>query len=599
MLAKVHRARADGRSSVAQLQKYLDRNARADLRLVGQVESWESASDEILGVIRQNERCRQPLYHFTVSWREGERPTPDQVDDAVHLLIRDLGFGDHQWLAATHNDTENYHVHIVVNRVNPDDFRAHSPRLDYHTLAKTCRRLERKHGWTQDKGAYAMTPDGELVRTRRSDTDDSPSPSDGAMAVEERHGTESFQTWLGGEPARELASALEREPSWSTVHNVLRRFSCAYAIKGSGAIIFDLTDPGKVAKASQLGRWASLKQLEKRLGPYQAADDNPRASEEAASSGSTQRSYQDGRDYAERRAERPSDRAAERQALRVLYQQELRMYYGLVRERRSAERRQLAEEHRRRRADLRARQHTDRQTRLAQDWHGRFAERRAAVSIIAMEQLQQRDALAEELRRERQALRARQSAARALNWREWLQKQIDEGNERAEAARSELRGLRHRERRRAGKDKERRRHFEAANGAEGHHPLDSRHFFAAGVSSLGVTYHRLDGREAFFDDGRRLWMSDNSEETLRTAMKLAGLKWGGKIKVGGFNDEEKELLVRIAAKEGLSFVDADMQQRLAQYKACSNRHAERGASANDSAPKQEPFHGGGGIAKHM
>lgn len=101
----------------------------------------ETAATEMRMVAAANSRCRDPVHHVIVSLPDGERLTDDQVDTTARRLLGALGWREHQWLAAVHADTGNFHIHLVVNRVNPQSRRAHYPQGDWLTMDKACREL--------------------------------------------------------------------------------------------------------------------------------------------------------------------------------------------------------------------------------------------------------------------------------------------------------------------------------------------------------------------------------------------------------------------------------------------------------------------------
>lgn len=44
----------------------------------------------------------------------------------------------------------------MVNRVNPETYKAVYPDRDYFKLDKTMREMELRQGWSHDKGPYAV-----------------------------------------------------------------------------------------------------------------------------------------------------------------------------------------------------------------------------------------------------------------------------------------------------------------------------------------------------------------------------------------------------------------------------------------------------------
>lgn len=135
MIAKVPEKRNDGRSSFASLGRYLagekiDREtgeivrSAEDIHLETNCLSVRTASAEMRAVADQNARVKDPVYHCILSWREGEKPTNDQVREAAMAALKSVGMEGHQYVLAVHRDSDNTHVHLMVNRVNPETYKA-------------------------------------------------------------------------------------------------------------------------------------------------------------------------------------------------------------------------------------------------------------------------------------------------------------------------------------------------------------------------------------------------------------------------------------------------------------------------------------------
>ena len=52
----------------------------------------------------------------------------------VENLVDTLGFSEHQYIAARHNDKDHEHVHVAINKIHPETFRIHSPAWDHQRL---------------------------------------------------------------------------------------------------------------------------------------------------------------------------------------------------------------------------------------------------------------------------------------------------------------------------------------------------------------------------------------------------------------------------------------------------------------------------------
>jgi hypothetical protein len=52
----------------------------------------------------------------------------------VENLVDTLGFSDHQYIAARHDDKDHEHVHVAIHKIHPETFRIHSPAWDHQKL---------------------------------------------------------------------------------------------------------------------------------------------------------------------------------------------------------------------------------------------------------------------------------------------------------------------------------------------------------------------------------------------------------------------------------------------------------------------------------
>jgi len=194
-----------------------------------------------------------------------------------------LGFGECQGVWTLHRDTDNDHVHLVVNRVNPTKLPAVSvPWRDYFLLDRCMRELELELGFARAQGPYVTVDTVErpkIVRMSRAERAtpgllrnlDCPRLSPSAQRAEHNLTASSFQKWLTGAPSAALHRVITaRGAIWQHAHDALAEFGCVIKPKGSGMVVTTTLSDGRVlaAKASLLGRWASKASLERALGAY-------------------------------------------------------------------------------------------------------------------------------------------------------------------------------------------------------------------------------------------------------------------------------------------------------------------------------------------
>ncbi len=103
-----------------------------------------------------------------------------------------LGFSEHQYVAARHNDKDHEHIHVAINKIHPESFRIHSPAWDHQKLFTAGRVLEMELG---------LTP----LRTVARERENLPKR---AADCEAHQGIDSFARW-----ARKTLAPLFERPS--------------------------------------------------------------------------------------------------------------------------------------------------------------------------------------------------------------------------------------------------------------------------------------------------------------------------------------------------------------------------------------------------
>ena len=237
---------------------------------------------EMIALAEESVRSKDPIVHYVLSWPDGEEPSPDQVDAAVDIYVNELGVPAHQVVYGLHADTDNIHLHIVINRVHPDTCKCIDigNGFDIETAHRAIARIEHAQGWRpEQRGRYRVLDNGKVERRRAG-----PGPSDppGRGAA---HQADTAQP-LDESSALRIAiktgaPIIKRARSWEQLHRELAEVGMRYEKTGSGATVFVA---GMAFKASQVDRQASLSKLQTRLGDYepgpgQPTPENPRTAE--------------------------------------------------------------------------------------------------------------------------------------------------------------------------------------------------------------------------------------------------------------------------------------------------------------------------------
>lgn len=76
--------------------------------------------EEMKVVSDYNSRCRNKFLRIEIGIApQDEKKLPvSELMRIAHLLAKRMGLDNHQWVAVTHKDTDNRHIHIIANRIN-------------------------------------------------------------------------------------------------------------------------------------------------------------------------------------------------------------------------------------------------------------------------------------------------------------------------------------------------------------------------------------------------------------------------------------------------------------------------------------------------
>ncbi|WP_068317848.1 TraI/MobA(P) family conjugative relaxase [Polycladidibacter hongkongensis] len=187
-------------------------------------------------------------YHVVVSFRD-EKPSSEALRDIEKEFSKALGYENHQRVAATHINTDNFHMHIVYSKVCPQTYRNVQKRYDYLILDKVCKQMELKHGLKIDNGI------GEAERRMQKERD-------------KEHNTweESFTSYLKGH-REALMKMKEKAQTWEQFHSSLDALGVGVKRRANGLVFYNLDGPETV-KATGIDRGLSKAKLEEKFGVF-------------------------------------------------------------------------------------------------------------------------------------------------------------------------------------------------------------------------------------------------------------------------------------------------------------------------------------------
>lgn len=218
---------------------------------------------EMIALAEDAPRSTNPITHWMVSWKQDEKPSQAQVEQAIDVLMEELELKDHQVIYALHQDTNNIHVHLAVNRVNPDTLKVikSGGGFDIDIAKRAIAKIEDLQGWQREEHGRYEVIEGQTKRIQYppKPTKD---PGQRAQLIEINQGIKSAER-IAIETGADLIRAAH---SWDDLHDSLADRGMRYEQYGTGAYLY--VGETKV-KASSAGRDCSLPQVQKRLGTYQ------------------------------------------------------------------------------------------------------------------------------------------------------------------------------------------------------------------------------------------------------------------------------------------------------------------------------------------
>ena len=228
---------------------------------------------EMLSLSLEAVRSKDTIKHYIFSWKEGEYPSHKQIDEIVSILLRETGLEGHQSIYGLHQDTDNIHLHIMLNRVHPDTLKLVeiNQGFDIEPLHRVVAIIEHKQGWSREKnGRYFVLENGDICRSY-IDVEASPEPGQNHRDREHRTGEKSAQRI-----AIEVAiPVLKNANSWRELHEDLSRHGISYQRVAKGAVVA-VSDIK--FKSSALGASVSFSRLQERLGNFEPSVSSPHQS---------------------------------------------------------------------------------------------------------------------------------------------------------------------------------------------------------------------------------------------------------------------------------------------------------------------------------
>ena len=179
------------------------------------------------GVKNTGRKSSQHVLHMTLSWHpdEGEELNPDEMLGSAEAALLALGASDRQALIVCHDDKDHAHVHVLVNRVSPEDGRMLSSSFERLKASEWAQKYEEARGQifchervvnnaARKRGEYTRGEPNEprhLHDLARRASNDNPGPQGDRADTEAKLREQRSKDYEVGKRARQVAERKARQ----------------------------------------------------------------------------------------------------------------------------------------------------------------------------------------------------------------------------------------------------------------------------------------------------------------------------------------------------------------------------------------------------
>ena len=112
-------------------------------------ETPKEIHEEMKLISNYNSRCKNKFLRIEIGIAPQDEPrmTFKTLNRLALLFAKQMGLDDHQWVAVTHKDTDNLHIHIIANRISLGG-QVYDTTFVSNRAARVAEELSRKYGLT-------------------------------------------------------------------------------------------------------------------------------------------------------------------------------------------------------------------------------------------------------------------------------------------------------------------------------------------------------------------------------------------------------------------------------------------------------------------
>jgi len=521
MIAKIIPIKLIRKSNFSALVKYLT-DPQGKTERIGQVSVTNCYTDELIPALLEiqntqemNKRAESDkTCHLVLSFPEGERLSNDQLNEIEERFCEVLGLCEHQRISVVHDDTDNLHIHIAINKIHPRKLTIHNPYYDYKKVATLCEQIEQEYGLIQVNHETRIDKSDRIIQN-----------------IESNAGIESLLGWI----RRECLDDIKRADNWQDLHQVLQNHGLEIKERGNGLVF--VSSNGVAVKASSVDRSLSKPNLIKRLGAFEPATHSAQTNTQSAKTpASKAKHYQP----------KPLQNKVDTPGLFERYQQQ-----------------QANASSRRKEQWLKLREQRD----LLLERAKHEARRKRSIikhvqagplgkkSLYATVSLQFKTTLDEIKRDYREAYARLKADSRRMSWLDWLAAEARNGDAEALAV------LRARSKRDGRSSAVMGDHIEGIEYNNNQSKTDN----IESVTKDGTVFYK-SGTTAVRDDGKRLLVASNVlNDSLVDVLQVAISKYGNHLSVNG-SDEFRMSVVQAAVQSRIrvTFDDPQLERHRSQ-----------------------------------
>ncbi len=235
------------------------------------VMSADTAAIEMEAVAALSKRCRDPVYHLIIAYAKNERPTREQVVSDAERLLKAIGMERSQYVLAAHKDTDDFHAHVIANRIGPNG-KANDLWHERIKRERVCAEIAAERGWAIVVGRHNRDIVQRVEHLYTPPPDPQRRLSDGAYRRLHERGELPWQ-----ESARPyVLDAVDRAKDWNDLHQRLRAHGVLVKLVRGDRVRglafaegLDRRAPG--CAASRIDARCALRAMESRFGPFTPA----------------------------------------------------------------------------------------------------------------------------------------------------------------------------------------------------------------------------------------------------------------------------------------------------------------------------------------